>query len=97
MEISTVDSNGRIQLPKWVREKMGICEGDKIVFVEKDGHFYIEKEPEIDYDELRKIEEEFKSVREAFEKMGYTEEQMEADLERVRKEMWEEHKQKYTT
>jgi len=38
-----VTSKGQITIPKWIREKLGISEGDRIHFEEKGGLFYINK------------------------------------------------------
>lgn len=39
-----VTSKGQITIPKKVREKLGIFEGQKVIFYEENGVFYIKKE-----------------------------------------------------
>lgn len=89
---SVVDKFGNIRLPEWVHKKLGLKELDKVEFIEKDGGILVRKIEPLSNQEF---EEMLEKVRESFREIGYTEDQMMEDLERVRKEMWEEYKHKY--
>jgi AbrB family looped-hinge helix DNA binding protein len=42
--ISRVHSNGRVQVPKEIRVRLNLEDGDKVVFIEgEDGRIYIDK------------------------------------------------------
>lgn len=43
MPTAKVTSKGQITIPKNVREKLGLREGERVDFEEKDGVFYIRK------------------------------------------------------
>jgi AbrB family looped-hinge helix DNA binding protein len=53
MEIARVTSKGQITIPRDIREKMNIKKGDKIVFFEDNGTFYMQNASSID---LKKLE-----------------------------------------
>lgn len=40
---SKVTSKGQVTIPKEIREKLGVCEGDQLAFVEVDGEIVIKK------------------------------------------------------
>ena len=42
MEIAEVTFNGRITIPKEIIEKMSLKRGDKIIFLEENGRFFLE-------------------------------------------------------
>jgi AbrB family looped-hinge helix DNA binding protein len=42
MEIAEVTLNGQITLPEGIREKMSLKKGDKIIFFEENGRFFLE-------------------------------------------------------
>jgi len=41
MEIAKITSKGQVTLPIDIRRKLGVKEGDKILFVEEEGKIYI--------------------------------------------------------
>ena len=42
MEIAEVTVNGQITIPEGIREKMSLKRGDKIIFLEENGRFFME-------------------------------------------------------
>jgi AbrB family looped-hinge helix DNA binding protein len=47
MEIAKVTSKGQITIPRDIRVKMGLKEGDKIVFFEEGGKYFIQNSASI--------------------------------------------------
>ena len=86
MEVSRVTSKGQITIPKAVRERLNIAEGDKIAFIEKDGNIVITKSSVI---ALREFLDSMSAEAKA---KGITEQDMLSELEAVREEMWNERK-----
>ena len=41
VDIAKVMSKGQVTIPKNIREKLNLKEGDKVVFIEKNGHMII--------------------------------------------------------
>lgn len=81
MDIAKLTSKGQVTIPKDVRLKLGIREGDKILFVEKGGEIYIRN---ASMAALRTTQNEFAGVA---EKAGlYSEEDVVAMLKKFRKE-----------
>ena len=85
MEIAKITSRGQITIPVDIRKKLGLKEGDKVIFVE-DGD-------KIVFANATKIA--FENIRKAFageaERLGIKDEQDVVGLvDEVRKEMWEE-------
>lgn len=86
IEVSRVTSKGQITIPKAVRERLNLTEGDKVAFIEKDGNIVITKSSVIALCTfLDSISQEAKAK-------GITEEDLLGDLEQVREEMWNERK-----
>ena len=54
MEIAKLSSKGQITLPKEIREKLCLKEGDKVMFIEKDGKIIVEKSVDSIIDEIRR-------------------------------------------
>jgi AbrB family looped-hinge helix DNA binding protein len=48
MEMAKVTSKGQITIPRDIRAKMNIKKGDKIVFLENNGNFFIQNSSSID-------------------------------------------------
>jgi len=85
MEIAKITSRGQITIPIDIRKKLGLKEGDKVIFVE-DGE-------KIVFANAAKIA--FQNMRRAFageaERLGIKDDQdVVALVDEVRKEMWEE-------
>ena len=85
MEVAKITSRGQITIPIDIRKKLGVREGDKVVFIEDQGRIVVANAAKI----------AFANMREAFageaERLGLTDEQdVVALVDEVRKEMWEE-------
>jgi AbrB family looped-hinge helix DNA binding protein len=48
MEMAKVTSKGQITIPRDIRAKMNLKKGDKIVFLESNGSFFIQNASSID-------------------------------------------------
>ncbi len=74
MELAKVTSKGQITIPVDIRKKLGIREGDKILFVEERGHIIM----------LNSSMEALRTAQEAFageaDRLGLTDEQDVVDL-----------------
>ena len=74
MELAKVTSKGQITIPVDIRKKLGIREGDKILFVEERGHILM----------LNPSMEALRTAQEAFageaDRLGLTDEQDVVDL-----------------
>jgi len=42
MELAKITLRGQITIPKGIREKLGVKDGDKVIFIEKNGRIIIE-------------------------------------------------------
>jgi len=42
MEIAKITSKGQITIPVDVRRKMNLKDGDKVIFIEQNGRYYVE-------------------------------------------------------
>lgn len=42
MEIAKITSKGQITIPVDIRRKMNLKDGDKIIFIEQNGRYYVE-------------------------------------------------------
>lgn len=86
MELAKVTVRGQITIPKEIRKKLNIKDGDKVVFIEENGKIVMENSTML---ALREVQEMFKGEA---EKLGLKDEQDVVDLvKEVRKEMWEEN------
>ncbi len=56
MEIAKVMSKGQVTIPVNIRKKLNIKEGDKVVFIEKDGNMLIANSGML---ALKKVQNEF--------------------------------------
>lgn len=84
MEISTVNSNGDVNIPKPIRDLLDIHEGTKLTFFEEDGKVVIAKDDK-GMVAFQKFASEFSKTS---KEQGITEEDLQNELERVRKEMY---------
>lgn len=82
--VVTVTRKGQVTVPKLIRERLRIEEGDKIIFDINDrGEVIIKKAVLAAFDELaRQISTEATRI-------GYTEEELAKDLRQARDEAWE--------
>ena len=86
MELAKVTVRGQITIPKEIRKKLNIKDGDKVVFLEENGKIIIENSAML---ALREIQDGFRGEA---EKLNVKDEQDVVDLvKRIRKEIWEEN------
>lgn len=86
MEVSRVTSKGQVTIPKAIREFLNLEEGDRLAFIEENGKIVITKSSTI---ALRQF---FDSISKESKESEVTEEDLLSDLEKVRKEMWNEQR-----
>jgi len=46
--VTIYDDNGKTCFPKSIREKVGVGEGDKLTWIEKDGHLMVVAEQSVE-------------------------------------------------
>ena len=85
MEIAKITSRGQVTIPIDIRRKLGVKEGDKIIFLEDGNRIFVANAAKI----------AFANMRTAFageaERLGITSEQDVVTLvDEVREEMWKE-------
>ena len=82
MEIGKVMSKGQVTIPIGIRKKLNLKEGDKVVFIEKDGNIVIANSAMV---ALKNIQDAFEGEA---ERLGLkTEEDVVGLVKEVRKEM----------
>lgn len=85
MEISRVTSKGQITIPKAIRERLNLEEGDKVAFIEDEsGKIVITKSSVV------ALREFLDSMAKEAKANGITEDELLDDLKQVREEMWNE-------
>ena len=85
MEIAKITTRGQITLPIDIRRKLGVRDGDKVVFIEDQGRIVVANAAKIAFANLRAG-----FAREA-ERLGLQDEQdVVALVDEVRAQMWEE-------
>ena len=85
MELAKITMRGQITIPVEIRKKLGVRDGDKVVFVEENGRIIMENAGLL---ALREAQEAFKGEA---ERIGIDNEQDVVNLVKdVRREMWEE-------
>ena len=85
MELAKVMSKGQVTIPVGIRKRLNLKEGDKVIFLEKDGNIVIANSAMV---ALAQVQEEFTGEA---ERLGLTNEQVVVDLvEGVRREIREE-------
>jgi len=85
MELAKITMRGQITIPKEIRRRLGVKDGDKVVFVEENGRIIVENAAMV----------ALKIAQNAFageaERAGLkTEEDVVRLVKEVRREMWEE-------
>ncbi len=85
MELAKITVRGQITIPVGIRKKLGVKDGDKVIFIEKDGHIIMENAAMV----------ALKSAQNAFageaQRLGLTTEREVVDLvKEVRRELLEE-------
>ncbi|CEO90074.1 MAG TPA: AbrB/MazE/SpoVT family DNA-binding domain-containing protein [Syntrophaceticus sp.] len=84
MEVAKITSRGQITIPIDVRKKLGLKEGDKVIFIEEGDNIIFANAAKV----------AFRNMQEAFEgeaeRLGLKDEQDVVDLvDEVRQEMWD--------
>ena len=81
MDLAKVTSKGQVTIPAGIRKKLNLKEGDKVIFIEKDGQVVIDNSSMI---ALKKIQDAFQGEA---ERLGLqTEENVVALVKEVRKD-----------
>ena len=84
MNLARITTKGQITIPVEIRKKLGVKEGDKIVFIEKDNMIVVANSNRLAFDEIQK------AMEGEAEKAGlYTEEDVVQLCKEVRQELWE--------
>jgi len=68
VEVARVTSKGQITIPRDIREKMNIKKGDKILFFEDDGKYFLQNSASI---AIKALEDIQKSMKGEAEKAGF--------------------------
>jgi AbrB family looped-hinge helix DNA binding protein len=85
LDVSRVTSKGQVTIPVEMRRKLGIKDGDKVVFMEEGNRIVIANSAMV---ALKEVQEAFSGEAERFE---LRDEQDVVDMvKEVRREMWEE-------
>ena len=85
MELAKITMRGQITIPKDIRNRLGVKDGDKVIFIEENGRIIMENAAMIT----------LKTAQNAFsdeaERLGLMNEQDVVDMvKEVRREIWEE-------
>jgi len=84
MNLARITTKGQITIPAEIRKKLGVKEGDKVVFIEKDNMIVVANSNRLAFDEIQK------AMEGETEKAGlYTEEDVVKLCKEVRQELWE--------
>jgi AbrB family looped-hinge helix DNA binding protein len=85
MDIARMSIKGQVTIPIEIRKKLGLREGDKVVFMEKDNNIVLLNPSRLAWQEVQK------AFDGAAEEAGFLDEQSVVDYcKEVRYEMWEE-------
>ena len=85
MELAKITTRGQITIPVEIRRKLGVKDGDKVVFIEENGRIVMENAGML---ALRAAQEAFQGEA---ERLGLKDEEDVVQLVKdVRREMWEE-------
>jgi AbrB family looped-hinge helix DNA binding protein len=85
MEVAKITSRGQVTIPIDIRKKLGVKEGDKVVFIEDNNRIVVANAAKIAFADMRAA-----FAGEA-ERLGLKNEQDIVELvDEVRAEMWEE-------
>lgn len=85
MEIAKITSRGQITIPIDVRKKLGLKEGDKVIFIEEGDNIIFANAAKVAFRNMQK------SFEGEAEKLGLKDEQDVVDMvDEVRQEMWDQ-------
>ena len=86
MELAKITAKGQITLPIQIRKKLNLKDGDKVLFMERDGKIFIENPTRL---AILEAQEAFVGLA---DELGLkSEEDVVRICKEVRKEMWEKH------
>ncbi|SDN13356.1 AbrB/MazE/SpoVT family DNA-binding domain-containing protein [Acetanaerobacterium elongatum] len=86
MELAKITTRGQITIPAEIRKKLGVRDGDKVIFLEENGRIIIDNAAMIS---LRSAQNAFAGEA---ERLGLKTEQDVVNLVKdVRREIWEEN------
>ncbi|MCL2088857.1 MAG: AbrB/MazE/SpoVT family DNA-binding domain-containing protein [Oscillospiraceae bacterium] len=85
MEVAKITSRGQVTIPIDIRRKLGVREGDKVIFMENEGKILV----------VNAAKTAFTNIRQAFsgeaERLGIKDEKdVISIVDEIRKKMWEE-------
>ena len=84
MELAKITTKGQITLPAQILKKLNLKDGDKVLFIERDGRFFIDNPTKL---AILEAQEAFAGLA---DELGLeTEEDVVKICRDVRKEMWE--------
>jgi len=84
MEVAKITSKGQITIPIDIRRKMGLKDGDKVLFIEQNGRYYVENAALV---AINRMQEAFAGEA---ERLGLkNEEDVAAMVKEIRRERWE--------
>ena len=84
MELAKITTRGQITIPKEIRKKLGVRDGDKVVFVEESGRIIVENAAMV---ALKNAQDSFAGEA---ERLGLKSEQDVVDMvKEIRRETWE--------
>ena len=84
MEVAKITSKGQVTIPVDIRKKMKLKDGDKIIFIEDGGRYYVENAALI---AINRMQEAFKGEA---ERLGLkNEEDVVAMVKEIRRDRWE--------
>ena len=85
MDVARISVKGQVTIPIEIRKKLGLKEGDKVVFMEQGNNIVILNSNRLAFEELQQ------GMAGAAEQAGITSEQDVVDLVKgIRHKMWEE-------
>jgi AbrB family looped-hinge helix DNA binding protein len=85
LDVSRVTSKGQVSIPIEMRRKLGVKDGDKVVFIEEGNRIIIANAAMV---ALKEVQDAFAGEA---ERLGLRDEQDIVDMvKEVRREMWEE-------
>lgn len=86
MEIAKITSRGQITIPIDIRKKLGLKEGDKVIFIEEGDNIIFANAAKVAF---RKMQKAFEGEA---ERLGLKDEQDVVNMvDEVRQEMWDKH------
>ena len=86
LDMARISTKGQVTIPLAVRKALGLKEGDKVVFAEKEGNIILLNSNRIAFEEFQH------NMAGEAERVGWTTEQDVVDFcKEVRQELWEGH------